>query len=287
MSITFRQRLKQIVRARLSEIGMRVPLLARVCLRGASLSPRLYMFAARAEGMAPLVPERIWFLRAGPLAGFKLTGLLLDEVAPILSNSMEMQCSARLEGLSLRSAVALDIGSSYGYYSLLLSRLVGSDGHIYGFEPDWRSYERLTHNLALNGCGNVTPVPICLSNVAGGLARWHSTPARPWESKLVHELFTIPSPPRAVVPVTTVDEFARVLGIADQVRLMKVDVEGEELQVLEGASNLLHSSKPALLLELHGADTAQRIFRLLSQCGYHWEVVEYQSEVRQHILAFA
>ena len=199
---------------------------------------------------------------------------------------MEISCSNLLARLPLRGGVVLDIGGSYGYYALLLSRLVGGDGRVYSFEPDWRSFERLTRNLAINNCKNVTAVPICVSNLSAGLAKWQSFDDEPWNSRLVDNLPEIESQHLTVVPVTTLDEFASMLGALDKIQLVKIDVEGAELKVLEGTTRLLRQSKPILLCELHGADIARQVFGFLSEFGYQWERIEYMSETRQHILAF-
>ena len=88
---------------------------------------------------------------------------------------------------------------------------------MYRFEPDWRSFERLTHNLAINDCGNVTAVPICVSNLPTGLAKWQSFCSEPWNSNLVDDWSDLGSQQRLVVPVTTIDEFASAVGIVDEI----------------------------------------------------------------------
>jgi FkbM family methyltransferase len=180
----------------------------------------------------------------------------------------------------------LDVGASYGYYSLLLSRIVGEQGRVYSFEPDWRSFERLTRNLALNNVNNVIAVPLCVSNVAASLAPWMSYEDEPWNSRLGNGEIEGGSQARTAVPLTKLDDFADLLHLLQKVRLIKIDVEGTELKVLQGALRLLDQSRPLVLCELHGTEIARQVSALLSDRGYQRQMIEYMSEGRQHILAF-
>jgi FkbM family methyltransferase len=199
---------------------------------------------------------------------------------------MEIRCSNLLKKLPLESGTVLDIGGSYGYYALLLGRLVGEDGQVFSFDPDWHSFERLTHNLAMNNIKNVIPVPICASNSSNGLAQWHFFENKPWNSRLADDGIESDSQKLAIVPVMKLDDFAYAINILEKTRLIKIDVEGAELKVLEGATKLLEEAKPVLLCELHGSEIAQKVFVFLSEVNYQWEMIEYMSEARQHVLAF-
>jgi FkbM family methyltransferase len=277
---------KERIRTWLQKLGRVTPRLARFLFRTAYLFPRLYLFVANSTGQDPLTLRRVWHIHKGPLAGFKITHLLPQEIAPVLANRMEICCSSLLTRLSLQSGIVLDVGGSYGYYALLLSRLVGEKGRIYSFEPDWHSFERLTHNLCLNNIKNVIAVPVCASSVAVGLVPWASFEDEPWNSRLTDDLIEGDYHRLTAVPVTTLDDFADVLHILDKIRLVKIDVEGAELKVLQGAIRLLGQSKPLVLCELHGTEIAEQVFAFLSERGYQREMIEYMSEKRQHILAF-
>ncbi len=263
------------------------PRLGRFFLYCATPFPLHYIDIARLVEPRGAVERRIWRIDDGPLAGFKLTGLLPGEIVPVLANKMEIRCSSLLQRLpSIEGGVVLDVGGSYGYYALLLSRLVGSTGRVYTFEPDWRSFQRLTRNLAANNVQNVVAVPLCASNSSVGLAPWHSCEDEPWNSRLVAEGMANNCGGQAVVPVVRLDDFAEALHMLGTIRLIKIDVEGAELKVLEGASRILDESKPLLLCELHGNEIAQQVIGFLSQRGYQQEMIEYMSETRQHIFAY-
>jgi len=279
-------KLKKYIKRWLEYLGDRAPLLAAGVLLATWPFPRLYLFVARHARLNRRVMERTFYIQQGPLAGFRLRNLLSDEIGPILTHKMEIICSTVLMQLPLESGVVLDIGGLYGYYALLLARLVGADGRVFSFEPDWHSFSRLAHNLALNDIQNVIPVPLCVSDVSGGLAKWCSVGDKPWESGLVENVQAAGAHALTSVPITTLDDFGSMLEIAEDVKLIKIDVEGAELKVLQGATQLLRKSKPIILCELHGAGIAQQVFSFLSELDYHWEQLEYADETRQHILAF-
>jgi FkbM family methyltransferase len=234
-----------------------------------------------------LCKKRVWYIRSGPLKGFRLVNLLNDEIAPVLANKMEIRCSKLLEQLPLKGKRVIDVGGSFGYYALILSRLVGEKGGVYIFEPDWRSFERLTHNLAINNRTNSTAIPICLSDQPFGLVGWDSYDEEPWKSRMAESVEEAKPKRINVVPVTMLDEFVRILGIgSDKISLIKIDVEGGEFKVLRGAEGILHDSKPLILCELHGRDIARQVFRFFKDLGYQWEMIEYMNEARQHIFAW-
>lgn len=245
---------------------------------------RLFISLAHWSGMKRPVSQRKWRIRRGPLKGYRVSALEPMEISPILNNTMESGCSTLLSRLNLESAVVFDVGASYGYYALLLSRMVGS-GRVFSFEPDWRSYGRLIQNLEINRIHNVSAVAICIANSKPTLKHWHSEQIAPWTSKLVRD--TQPPPEDlAIVPVVSLDEFSRHAGVLDKVRLIKVDVEGDEADALASASLLLASASPLIICELHGTQIAQVVFQFLSTMNYEWGTVEYMNEERQHIFAF-
>lgn len=274
--------IKRILQRWLNALGEQSPLLARVLLFTVRAFPRLYVFVARTTHLEDLASRRVWTIGSGPLSGRKLTGLMPDEILHVLANTMEIRCSSLLADLGMEGTTVVDVGASYGYYALLCARLVGDHGRVYSFEPDPQSFCRLVRNLEMNHAQNVTPVAIGLTN-SSGLRRWASDHSQPWLSRAVED--AAGRGRLQIVPVTTLDQFSAAAGISDDVRLVKIDVEGAELEVLDGMRQLLNTVQPTILCELHAASIADRVFTFLRNAGYRWRIVEYVSEDRQHILA--
>lgn len=140
-----------------------------------------------------------------------------------------------------------DVGAHVGEYSLLASRKVGFAGRVEAFEPQAAIFHFLEHNQAANRASNVRLHPIAVSDRSGQVEiALHSDPAR---------TFINPGAPLASLPTTQVtaaslDEFA--VAQHQVPNLIKVDVEGAERLVLEGARTLLGlppGESPAWLIE--------------------------------------
>ncbi len=133
--------------------------------------------------------------------------------------------------------VALDVGAQIGLYTLTFSKSVGKNGRVISFEPDPRSRERLTANLALNefAC-NVTLLPLALSDRPGEATFYRSSNLGHNSMQSGTALETRIDEIR--IQTTTVDEFCRQESI-ERIRLAKIDVEGHESAVLSGARETL------------------------------------------------
>jgi FkbM family methyltransferase len=159
------------------------------------------------------------------------------------------------ERLLRPGATAFDVGANIGLYSLLFSDLVGPRGHVHAFEPEPDNYARLELHLALNGAANVRarqlavysePGQVSLNVFPPGLGPWHSLGwprlPDPFRAGAIAE-------PAGTIPVegTSLDAYASEHAI-ERIDLLKVDVEGAELDVLQGAQALLASGRIGALL---------------------------------------
>lgn len=113
-----------------------------------------------------------------------------------------------------------DVGASVGYFSVQLSRLVGDRGSVVSFEPDPHSFALLERNLRENACANVKPLQLAAA------AQAHSEVRLEFNGEWTHL-----SPDGARVAATSLDDALR--GGAP-LALVKIDVEGAELEVLRG-----------------------------------------------------
>lgn len=144
----------------------------------------------------------------------------------------------------------VDIGTNVGLFSLHASAMVGKSGKVISFEPSSATVQRLQENIALNRCNNVEIVPKGLSYESGVLEL--VVAGNGYDA---FNSFAIPSmgaiTAREKVEVTTMDEFMKLKGInPKEVKLIKIDVEGWELQVLKGGIAFFgHVDAPVLLVE--------------------------------------
>lgn len=150
--------------------------------------------------------------------------------------------------------VFYDVGANVGFFTILAARLVGPAGHVYAFEPLPDNVAVLRHNIALNAFANVTLIEAAVA-------------ARPGQGELMvahysggSALATLGTPPpdmKERLPVTLVSlDDLRASGTIAQAKLVKVDVEGAELAVLQGMTEMFRAHRPVIIYEIDDADAA-------------------------------
>jgi FkbM family methyltransferase len=162
-----------------------------------------------------------------------------------------------------RGDVVFDIGANAGYFTLLASRLVGPEGRVVAFEPLPRALELLRRHVELNAVENVQVVDAAVSSRDGeALFR---------DDSLTMGRLTDDGDIR--VRLVALDGLcaAGELPVPD---VLKIDVEGAELDVLEGARTLLAERHPALLVSTHGRASHEACCAFLSAAGYRHELID-------------
>lgn len=158
----------------------------------------------------------------------------------------------------------IEVGANVGAHTLLLAKLVGPSGRVYAFEPTNYAQSKLRTNIDLNPDlkARIVIRSELVTNHAG------QTPVRRIKSS-----FPVRS---GGVPGEVVQTAAIALDSEpfDRVDLLKIDVDGYDFKVLEGATELLRKFKPCVLIELGEhtlnaqGDSVRDIFGLLRSLGY-------------------
>ncbi len=163
----------------------------------------------------------------------------------------------------------VDVGGNLGYYSLLMARLTGPKGRVVTFEPVAENLAVLRENIEINKFKNIKVVDSALGERAGVL-------------KLIRsgsETFTATPSTRGYavegehmeveVRVDTLDSYLDREFLRPNV--IKIDVEGAELDVLRGATETLRTARPTLLLEIHGwgDPVSQAVMDLMVSSNYN------------------
>jgi FkbM family methyltransferase len=147
-----------------------------------------------------------------------------------------------------------DVGANIGIYSLLLARLVGHEGTVHAFEPEPRNFDRLMTNLTLNGAANVVANRLAVYSESGevtlnlfdpSLGSWHSL-GTPKLADPDHPRRTVEPRESIAVEAVSLDDYARSREIV-HVDFLKIDVEGAEPAVLEGAADLFERQAVGLV----------------------------------------
>jgi FkbM family methyltransferase len=134
--------------------------------------------------------------------------------------------------------VVIDIGAHVGYYTLLAAKLVGPTGKVYAFEPAPGNHDTLLKNIELNNYSNITATKMALSDQKGNATIYLSGLDTGRHSLYQHGL---PERGSTSVETTTLDYFLESEGWP-HVDVIKVDVEGAEVAVLDGMARLLDRS---------------------------------------------
>jgi FkbM family methyltransferase len=182
----------------------------------------------------------------------------------------ESQLSALIHALP-RGGVFVDVGANVGNFSLLAARRVGASGLVAAFEPNPETYARLLDHIAINHANGLVSFHAAVGAAPGSvdLVCTENSGLSHLGSGRVNE--------RAArrVAQTTLDDSLPPLLRGRSIDLMKIDVEGAELGVLQGAEQLLLAGRIERLhveicAELLGRfeTTPEQIWRFMEERGY-------------------
>ena len=170
--------------------------------------------------------------------------------------------------LLMPDETALDIGANIGYITSLMANRVGKYGQVYCFEPNPKVYEELCETIRNQGWNHVTPSSLALSNQSGSgflvvesdnTGEGYLTKDSDVDKSNVSSLQKTYS-----VNYSRLDEFVNI----SQIDLIKIDVEGHELEVFKGAGEWISKGKVRdIVFEEHRAYPNETM-QFLESCGY-------------------
>ena len=169
-----------------------------------------------------------------------------------------------LQSLELTGTSVLDIGANRGIYCYFMSRCVGENGTVTAFEPQPECIVTIKRvmkmfklkNVALRNCGlsdRNTTAPLYRGKPEHGSASLQFYPS---EHASGQEIKT---------SIVTLDSISETLP--RPISFIKCDIEGHELEMLKGATEILTKDKPVMLIEIH-EDQMPEVTALLSSLGY-------------------
>lgn len=170
-----------------------------------------------------------------------------------------------IKGLNL-GGTFLDIGAHIGIHSLFLSSKFDK---IYAFEPERKNFAKLKNHIKLNSIKNVISVKCALSDYKGFARLYTHKTENCGHSLLInyHAKFQR-------VRIDTLDNFVRQKRVKD-IKLIKIDVEGSEINVLRGSRKVIDKFHPLIFLELNKpvleniGSSVQEIYSFLSSRCYN------------------
>jgi FkbM family methyltransferase len=227
------------------------------------------------DRMIPLGEMTPTTIESGPLAGAVMA------LQPRMNKEMivghyEPDVVRAVQRLLEPGDRSFDVGAHLGYMSLIMAKTVGPEGQVVSFEPDPKNRSQLTENIERNaaiteGVSLVVPVAVGKQSGTMSFARGETTGI----GHLVEEGGDFE------VEVLTLDEAATRFGTP---KLVKVDVEGRELEAIQGAPELLRGARTTFLVEAHDADMEQDCRSWFESFGYVVDILP-RSTGWSHLLA--
>ena len=242
-----------------------------------------YRFKRAWSRVFPLVPLPVRL----PYGGWWLAG---DDVCDdaVFTGTFELCERQFMERFLKTGMTVLDIGAHHGFYTILAAKKVGSTGNVLAFEPSPREREKLLVHLRLNRTRNKVSVCAVALGRETAEATLYVVAGRDTGCNSLRPP-AVTEPTRTVeVPVTSIDTFLVQQNVTE-VNFIKIDAEGAELGILEGAEELLgRRPRPVILAELADSRTspwgysASAIYDLLVSKGYCWFAITQHGKLRAY-----
>ena len=158
----------------------------------------------------------------------------------------------------------IDIGASYGVYTLSMAQAVGPTGSVWAFEPASSTAELLAEGIAVNGFAQVVLERSALSS-SRGTARLSLNENSEKNALVPGKALSGAS---ETVPLVTLDECMERYGWRD-IEFMKIDAEGEEANILKGGKRFFAELSPLVQYEIKaGADLHMELVQDFAALGY-------------------
>lgn len=186
-----------------------------------------------------------------------------------------------LENLLSPGQVFIDGGANFGIYTVVAAKLVGNSGQVFAFEPAVESYPVLEKNVELNDFTNTKTFQFGLSD-REGKARFYHIDNAPNSYSLGGD--SQESTEFEEISLTTIDHLVVQENIK-RLDLIKLDVEGAEELVLNGAKSAIKKFRPIILFEISEAAigrmnlTEHGVIKFFQELEYSFFAVQQNGEL--------
>lgn len=226
---------------------------------------------------AKILPEVPYPVLKGPLKGLKIVlGSLAGrgKGASVYLNQVEREQTIEFLNRVKKDTIVFDVGANVGYYTLLASLQVGTNGKVFAFEPVVRNLSYLNRHIELNRLKNVVVLPLACSDKSElvefsfGANRAEGHLIEVDDAKSTDEKFFS----YTYVHTISLDEFVHYSK--NSPNIIKIDVEGAELLVLKGAKEILKNNKPVIFLSIHSEELEITCKEFLLEFDYEFILLD-------------
>lgn len=192
-----------------------------------------------------ILHRRIWTIEDGEGAGINIC---FPQNLDYILGSSERPVQEVVARQVHPGDVFYDIGANVGFFSLIAAKRVKSRGFVYSFEPVTENIKSIWQNISVNKLENIRPFEVAVGRTSGSqellLTKWDGGASL--STSVIKPSETIS---KRNVRVVALDDFIRQEKLRAPT-FVKIDVEGSELNVLQGMSRTIAEAKPVLLFEV-------------------------------------
>jgi FkbM family methyltransferase len=229
-----------------------------------SLSRQFDRVLFRAMRTFPFTRDKLVVVRDGPLKGYRMS-VRVDNTC--LFGYYEQDAIQSLCQLIGPEDVVFDLGANAGYYSMIMARRTANQVH--SFEPMPEYQKLLARHLSVNRVPNVIQHNVAVSNLSGH--RQFTNVSGSLGNSYLEGSYEFQHTHGTIdVECVSLDDMVFLRGISPP-HVIKIDVEGAELDVLQGGERVLREHRPSLLLgthEVHVPGIRQKCCDFLRARGY-------------------
>lgn len=216
----------------------------------------------------------------GPLKGYKLV-LGPGDRKLYIAGVYERRTTQILMRECAKGGTALDLGAHIGYFTLLLASITKDGGRVFSFEPNPFNAEKIRRMLAANHMEYVTLIEAGVSDHSGSMA--FTVEATGSMGSLVSSPAVSAS--SVQVSVVSLDALDAEQSLGN-VSVIKMDIEGAEVEAIRGMKRLLERCRPVIVCEWHPHRVSAGYQETFGSVGYRCELLDPESSTEAfHIVA--
>lgn len=219
----------------------------------------------RVRGVDLVVPMNeeglVCFVNSKDLIGWKI----------LFFGSYEQETNAILKKYVRDTDIVVEAGANIGSESVLLSRYA-AHGHVYCFEPNPYSFERLEINIRINELKNVSAFETALGEKDDSI-RFHIYPKSFYNSGMSSKYMDTQDTREITVKQSTLDTFVQDQDL-ERVDFIKMDIQGAEMDLILGAAETIRKFRPKIFTEAcEPYNDTKKLFEKLSSMGYRVSLI--------------
>ena len=166
-----------------------------------------------------------------------------------------------------KGEIVIDAGAHIGLFSIRASQLVGPKGLVIAIEPYPDNFNILLRNIKLNSLKNVIPLNVALSN-REGRAKLYIDKKTTAGHSIIKGIRNSISSEFILVPSMTLDSLVKKLNL-NRIDFIKIDVEGAEYLLLQGAREVLSNNEVRIAMEaMDNENIRKKCTRFLQALGF-------------------